>query len=456
LSSPLSLPLLCDIPAVTGLLVSRGVGETEAAKKAQMFESCAETLLRKVGADAETTACFVPGRIEVLGKHTDYAGGRSLVVAVEKAFCFVAAARGDAKIRAFDVAGKQKCEFEISDRIEPRLGHWSNYPQTLARRVAQNFGPQLAGVDVAFLSDLPIASGMSSSSAMMVGFFLILSAVNKLADRPEYKANIESKEDLAAYLGTAENGQTFGSLEGDKGVGTFGGSEDHTAMLCCEPAALSLYSYCPARFEQKIKMPERYLFCVASSGVVAEKTGNALRKYNRASGLCRCALETYNEATASNYTNLAEALSNDTAEHIRQVLAASSGKTYSARDLLNRFEHFYLESEEIIPAASRALAAGDIEHFGTYVLRSQRLAEMLLANQVSETIFLAARARAHGAVAASAFGAGFGGSVWAMAKAENVEKFIRKWRADYEQHFPKPAEKAEFLITRAGPAAFLL
>jgi galactokinase len=456
LSSPLSLPLLCDISAVTGLLVSHGVSEAEAAKKARMFGSCAQILLRKVGADAETTACFVPGRIEVLGKHTDYAGGRSLVVAIEKGFCFVAAARGDAKIRAFDVAGKQKCEFEMSDRIEPRLGHWSNYPQTLARRVAKNFGPELAGADVAFFSDLPIASGMSSSSAMMVGFFLILSAFNRLADRPDYKANIKSKEDLAAYLGTAENGQTFGSLEGDKGVGTFGGSEDHTAMLCCRPGELSLYSYCPARFEQKIKMPPGYLFCVASSGVVAEKTGNALRKYNRASGLCRCALETYNEATASSYTNLAQALLNDTAEHIRQALRASKGGQYSAADLLNRFEHFYLESEEIIPAACKALAAGDIEHFGTYVQRSQRLTETLLANQVSETVFLAARARPHGAVAASAFGAGFGGSVWAMTKAENVEKFIGKWRADYEQHFSAPAKKAEFLITRAGPAAFLL
>ncbi len=456
MSRALSMSLLCDVSDVTRLLVSRGLSEAEAAKKARMFAACAETLLTNVDADAETTACFVPGRIEVLGKHTDYAGGRSLVAAVEKGFCFVAAARGDAEIRAFDVAGSQQCEFEISARLEPRVGHWSNYPQTLARRIAKNFGPELTGADVAFLSDLPIASGMSSSSAMMVGFFLVLSAFNKLADRPQYKANIKSKEDLAAYLGTAENGQTFGSLEGDKGVGTFGGSEDHTAMLCCRPGTLSLYSYCPARFEQEIEMPAGYVFCVASSGVVAEKTGNALRKYNRASGLCRCALETYNQAAASNYTNLAEALSNGAAEQIRQALRASKGGQYPAADLLNRFEHFYLESEEIIPAACKALAAGNVEHFSTYVQRSQRLTETLLANQVSETIFLAARARPHGAVAASAFGAGFGGSVWAMARAENAEKLIRKWRADYEQHFPEPAKKAEFLITRAGPAAFLL
>jgi galactokinase len=202
-------------------------------------------------------------------------------------------------------------------------------------------------------------------------------------------------------------------------------------------------------------MPDEYVFCVASSGIAAQKTGNAMRKYNRASTLCKCVLQTYNDATAGSRPSLADALSNGTGEQIRQVLTASRAKQYSAAELLNRFEHFYLESEEIIPAARKALAAGNVALFGTHVQRSQRIAEMLLGNQVSETIFLATKARILGAPAASAFGAGFGGSVWAMIETRKAPAFTEKWSQDYAKNFPQAAKHAEFIITPPGPAAFV-
>ena len=109
---------------------------------------------------------------------------------------------------------------------------------------AQLRGP-LRGVEIAFGSDLPRASGLSSSTALVIGVFVALADRNRLDTHPEYVANIASPEDLAGYLGAVENGQSFATLGGDTGVGTRGGSQDHTAILCSRPAsarALSLRS----------------------------------------------------------------------------------------------------------------------------------------------------------------------------------------------------------------------
>ncbi|KPK78257.1 MAG: hypothetical protein AMJ79_00130 [Phycisphaerae bacterium SM23_30] len=401
---------------------------------------------------------LVPGRIEVLGKHTDYAGGRSMVAATEKGFCLVAAPRRDAQLNIRAAATGEKHQFEIHPDLQPKMGHWSNYPMTVARRVARNFGGELRGADMAFCSDLPAAAGMSSSSAMMVGIYMVLAGVNQLDGRDEYRRNITDEESLAGYLGAIENGQDFGGMAGDKGVGTFGGSEDHTAILCARSGRLSQYRYCPVRFEKYIKVPKGYVFGLASSGVAAEKTGSALEKYNRVSRLASAVTAAWNRATGRDDGHMAAALASGPVaiKQMRNILKGSTAGGFGAEELTRRFEHFCVESEEIIPAAGAALERGDIEAFGGEVDRSQELAEALLGNQVSETIFLARTARELGAASASAFGAGFGGSVWALGAEDEIETILRNWEKRYKQAYPNRAHKARFFISRAGPAAFEL
>ena len=66
--------------------------------------------------------------IEVLGKHTDYAGGRTLVAAAEKGFCGVALARDDAEVRVIDTSGRLEALFSLCLPPQLRPRHWSNYP----------------------------------------------------------------------------------------------------------------------------------------------------------------------------------------------------------------------------------------------------------------------------------------------------------------------------------------
>jgi galactokinase len=407
---------------------------------------------------AEVRAFFVPGRIEVLGKHTDYAGGRSLLCAVERGFAIVAASRQDRVIRVIDAGRASRTEFALDPDLAPAAGHWSNYPMTVARRLVRNFPGVARGADIAFVSDLPPDAGMSSSSAFLVAVFLVLAELNALAQSFAYRREIRSAQDLAGYLGTIENGQSFGSLAGDHGVGTFGGSEDHTAILCCQPGALSQYSFCPVRHERTIPLPERYVFVVGSSGVLAQKTGDALERYNRASLATREVLELWRAASGRADQSLAAAIAHapDAVDRIQRVLSDSAGETFPRQVLLDRLQQFVDESTEIIPAAGDALACGDVEAIGPLVDRSQRAAETLLGNQVPETIALARGARSLGAIAASAFGAGFGGSVWALVGAAAAAEFQARWTEQYARQFPEAATRAVSFVTRPGPAAIRL
>lgn len=459
MSRRISLKDLTDIAALSELLISRGLSSSAAPEKGRLFAAAAGTLLRAgLSEDSPTRAFFVPGRIEVLGKHTDYAGGRSIIATTERGFCTVGVDRDDATVRIFADDTEDKTEFQIRPDLTPAIGYWSNYAMTVARRVSRNFSGPLCGADIAFRNDLPPAAGMSSSSALLVSNYFVLGGVNNLEEREEYRSNIDSPESLGGYLGTIENGQTFGTLAGDKGVGTFGGSEDHTAMLCCRSGQLSQYSYCPVRLERRIDLPEGYVFAIASSGVAAEKTGSAREKYNRAAGLAREAVDVWNEATARDDPHLAAAVAGEpnAPDRIRKVLAAAKAQRFPPEQLVQRFEHFLAESEQIIPTAGDALVSGDIEEFARQVDRSQELADTLLGNQVDETIFLARCAREIGAQAGSAFGAGFGGSVWALVETPTAEEMILEWADRYRKAFPRAAAGSHFFITRPGPAAMTL
>ena len=445
------------------------MSEPEAQIKAARFARLSRMLAALEASDDQQDqtihAFWVPGRIEVLGKHTDYGGGRSLLCAVERGICVVARAQVDQSfprlresptlVRVTDATSGDSCEFELRADIAPAPGHWSNYPITVARRIAMNFSGQMRGADIIFESDLPPAAGVSSSSALVVAIFLALSAVNDLPQRAEYSGNIASPEDLGGYLGCVENGLDFKSLRGSEGVGTFGGSEDQTAILCSRANTLVQYSFCPVRFERAIALPPGYCFVVASSGVMAEKTGAALERYNRVALRLRVCLNAWRTTTGRDDPSMGAAIASipGASERIREILRGSSYSDYPAHALLDRFDQFHAESNEIIPAAGDALERGDLVAFGDFVARSQSGAELALENQISETIALVQEARKLGALAASAFGAGFGGSVWALIDAASSAALRDAWRYGYASAFPDAFERADFFITRAGPAA---
>ncbi|MDE3174117.1 MAG: galactokinase, partial [Gemmatimonadota bacterium] len=218
------------------------------------------------------------------------------------------------------------------------------------------------------------------------------------------------------------------------------------------------YSFCPVRAEGDVPIPAGHAFVIADSGVVAEKAGAARDAYNRASVATQVITRIWNDATGRRDGALANALDSapDAAERLRGLLRGAEHAEYPAQVLVDRMEQFDDESRRIIPAAYDALAAGDLARFGALVDQSQANVERWLGNQIAQTIRLQRDARAMGAAAASAFGAGFGGSVWALVREGDAREFAREWLARYREAFPAAGPLARTFVTGAGPAAMRL
>src|SRR5439155_107885 len=325
----------------------RGAPVTDAARdKEQLFERARRTLANDCPAEPRPyrhqRSFFVPGRLEVLGKHTDYAGGRSLLCTVERGICLVAAPRDDDRIRIVDAADGSTVACRIDPNLPSPVGDWSNYPLTVVRRVARNFPAARRGVDMALVSDLPAAAGMSSSSALMIATFLALADAN---------------------------------------------------------------------------------------------AGAARDRYNRASLATQRILSLWREATRRDDRSLAAAVRSDggASDRIREILRHSADREFTPALLLNRFDQFVEESDVLVPAVVDLFARGEIDRLGALVDRSQDAAERLLGNQIDETVGLARSARALGALASSAFGAGFGGSVWALVTQAAEAEFEARWATEYRR-----------------------
>ena len=228
---------LGDLASARHPLLSRLSGHWAAAIPAHVA-GCARALLDRGHAPRTPARVLIgPGRIEVLGKHTDYAGGRSLLAAVERGLTLVSIPRADTRVRVAALGMGETAEFALDAALQPAPG-WANYPMTVARRLARDFPGIGPGADIALRGDLPPAAGMSSSSALVVGTFLCLAAASELFRDLRFAAEMDDLEALASYLAAIESGQGFGNLPGDAGVGTHGGSEQHTAILNAREGSL--------------------------------------------------------------------------------------------------------------------------------------------------------------------------------------------------------------------------
>jgi len=411
---------------------------------------------------------------------------------------------------------------------------------------------------IALSSNLPPASGLSTSSALVTAFFLGLDAHLSLTKSNAYRQAIgEDGSDnavynLSTYLGNVENGRDYivgnsvlkGTVQG--GVGTFGGSEDHAAILLGKSGEMRLLSFCPTRpasidwesvandvisseiFDGKtnlnslestsqdsvVRPSPDLTFVIAYSGAKAEKAGgtdgdtDASIGYNSASDLTRQAFDAYfaggdSEGLESTQT-LADAIRWERkhlgTESIKACMSSrikagalamnrntSPDREVNATALVQRFQHFYDESECLVPLAAHAISKEKYDLLGPIVDASHRGAVNSLKNQIEETAWLPLWARGMEnslqlkplsvgntnpqdvkhqtnqpqrikALAASAFGAGFGGSCWALVYRHHAQKFANQWQNAYDERFPPTNNGSgltrEFFLTSPGPGTF--
>jgi galactokinase len=275
--------------------------------------------------------------------------------------------------------------------------------------------------------------GLSSSSALVISIAMSVFDANALWDAPAWASVAGDELAFAQYCAAMESGAAWGPFAGDTGVGTRGGAQDHIAICASHAHTVGVYSYLPGRVVQRVAWPEHWRIAVATSGVRATKTGNAMHAYNRVADSVRALVAAWNTDTGRCDATLADIVLSapDAFEHALSLVSRAASESVSADYLLERVRQYREETSIIVPGMVDAIARGDAEAAGALMRRSQEMAEHSLQNQVPQTVWLVEHAREHGAVAATAFGAGFGGAVWALIVDGDAERAAASWMTAY-------------------------
>ncbi len=239
--------------------------------------------MRQYGPDRKVLIARAPGRINLMGRHIDHRGGNVNVMSINRETVMVASAREDDRIRIANTDDAfEPFEFSISEHVEDiswdswedyvnsdktrrivrqNAGSWVNYIKAAALRLQHEFSDmKLRGMDVAVTGDIPIAAGLSSSSAIVVA------AVEAMVGLNELEVSVNGFVDLCG--------------EGEWFVGSRGGSADHAAMKFAERGQVISMSFFPFEILSKSRFPEGYRLIIANSGIKAEKSDAARNQFN--------------------------------------------------------------------------------------------------------------------------------------------------------------------------------
>ena len=362
----------------------------------------------RFGLPAPAFVVHAPGRVNLIGEHIDYSLLPVLPMAIQLRTTLTVRPREDHHLRLTNAeASYADIELELSADVEPGepgapggpgeageagncgdrgdWGDWGDYARGVAQALVRDYGITV-GADVAVESDLPIAAGLSSSSALSCGVALALLAVNR--------RDVDLVE-LADVVARAE-----------RYTGTQGGGMDQAVILCALAGHALGVSFAPLHI-RLVSMPEDWVFLVAHSGVVAEKSGPAQATYNHRTRECREALETMwasvgeGVSPEKDYRPLLEAAD---LEHLLEVATE-----VLEAPLLARFRHTVSEALRVSEAEA-ALAARDLREFGRIMNASHQSLRDDYEVSTPELDRIVTLAREAGAAGARLTGAGLGGA----------------------------------------------
>lgn len=117
-----------------------------------------------------------PGRVNLIGEHTDYNDGFVLPMAIERETIVAAAPRTDRTVRVHSLNLDESAEFDLDAAVERRRGGWLDYVEGVARILDE--GARLAGADLLILSDVPLGAGLSSSASLEISVGLALASLS--------------------------------------------------------------------------------------------------------------------------------------------------------------------------------------------------------------------------------------------------------------------------------------
>jgi galactokinase len=377
-------------------------------------EKLRERFVRAFGGSAPTHLARAPGRVNLIGEHTDYNGLPVFPMAIQRNVAIAFRARADERVRVCNVDDRHgEREFTIEDAIPPfERGDWGNYVKAAAQMLRERAGiPD--GIDAAVDGDIPAAAGLSSSSALVVASALALMSASRVEiDRLELMALLARAE---RYVGTQSGGM-------DQAI-SLGGRAGDALMIEFEPLRLT-----------PVHVPGSWCFVVANSLVRAEKSGAAQRAYNVRTAECRDALLAFAADDRIRRLLRAAGRAEDDvpsyAALVRDVATQALleiANTALSDPLRGRFRHVVTEAARV-DAARRAMDASDLAAFGRAMNASHASLRDDYAVSCVELDRLVEAACAAGCAGARLTGAGFGGCIVALCDRDRSAVVVEALR----------------------------
>ena len=400
-----------------------------------------------------------PGRVNLIGEHTDYNHGYVLPVALDRDILFLARPRSDTTVALQDLESTRfgLRTFEIGPQIPAQpIGDWANYVQGAAQRLVQEFDGRLHGmealVDGSAPYGVPREAGLSSSSALTVAAAVALAGVNGLDIPPVRLAALCGEAEW--YVGTRGGiMDQFISLLGRRG---------HALFLDCRPR---LDRTAPEYTMEQVPLPAGYQLIVADSGVRRQNTRS---DFNLRVAECRLGVALlrarYPQITHLRdlehipWAELAPLLperlqASELSRHGIDLESLLEGRVLPPVPefrILARSRHILSENARVL-AAIRALRQGDAPAFGR--LMNEAHASVRDDYQVStpemETLVALAR-QAEGVLGARLTGAGWGGCIVALVEEDRAAAFEGQVAPRYQQ---TTGRRPEIFLCRSGAGA---
>jgi len=380
-----------------------------AAARTRRERALARSFARRFAREPQGLA-VAPGRVNLIGEHTDYNQGFVLPVAIDRSVIAAFSPRPDREVRVYSLEFDEEDSFSLDD-IDRLTGDvWSNYVRGVAA-VLQEARHRLTGLDMAIQGDVPIGAGLASSAALEVA---VLGAFQRAATLP-----IDPREQ-ALLAQRAENefvGVGCGIMDQ---MAAAMGRRDHALLIDCrsletEAVPLNLAA-------QGLKI------VVAHTGVRRALSDSA---YNQRRQECSQAAQMLARViVARPVAALRDLTSRD--------LAAHQGSLPDP--LARRARHVVSENERVLNSVE-ALRRGDLPAFGQFLYAShQSLARDYEVSSPELDLMVQLACRLEGVVGARMTGAGFGGCSVNLVRQEAIDSFRGQVIETYRSRTGLPAE----------------
>ena len=370
------------------------------------------------GAPAEKQF-FAPGRVNLIGEHTDYNGGNVFPCAIDKGTYGLVKKRNDRKFRMYseNFADLGVMEFTLDELTNDKKHDWANYPKGVIKMFLEAGQKINSGFDILFSGNIPNGAGLSSSASIEMLTAIVLKDLFHLSIEPVEMAQLGKKtENLFIGVNSGIMDQFAIAM----------GKKDHAILLDCNTLK---YAYVPVVLKDEV-------IVIANTN---KRRGLADSKYNERRAEC-------DEALAELQTKLP----------IKALGELSIEQFEANKDLIKspvrqkRAKHAVYENQRTLKA-QKELSAGNLAEFGKLMNQSHiSLRDDYEVTGVELDTLAALAWEQPGVVGSRMTGAGFGGCTVSIVKKDKVDDFIKNVGEAYKN---KIGYAADFYIASVSDGA---